>query len=233
MSAQKLSKSQIEAKEYVDKHKLDKILNEMLNSLIYNKCEHPTIFMIKFLASKLSESEQKASGILIKAQSEKSSGLNHESYKPGTISQPSENNKEVGVIDTKGKVKKSSSSSSSSDSEKRKKSKKIQLSEGISKDDQPRTKEDSKETNTNHKKSPKSSVSSKSSPSIESQNPEKNPENQSNPPNISKETHNNTETDKSIPIIPHPEEKKSSSKSSVSSKSSESFERDEDSQSEG
>lgn len=65
MSAQKLSKSQIEAKEYVEKHSLDKILNEMLNSLIYNKCDHPTVFMINYLASKLPRSELKKAGIHI------------------------------------------------------------------------------------------------------------------------------------------------------------------------
>lgn len=65
MSAQKLSKSQIEAKEYVEKHSLDKILNEMLNSLIYNKCEHPTVFMINYLASKLPYNDLNKAGIHI------------------------------------------------------------------------------------------------------------------------------------------------------------------------
>ena len=118
MSVQKLSKSQIEAKEYVDKHKLDKIISEMLNSLIYNKCEFPTIFMIKFLASKLNDSELKAVGIFIKSTSERSSESqsNHAVSEPETISQQSEENKEISLNENEQDRDRSLSSSSSSSS---------------------------------------------------------------------------------------------------------------------
>ena len=43
----KLSKAQIEAKTYVDTHNLEKIIGDMLNSLVYAKDPYPTVFMIK------------------------------------------------------------------------------------------------------------------------------------------------------------------------------------------
>jgi hypothetical protein len=56
----KLSKAQQEAKQYVEKHKLEKLVGEMLNTLVHSKDENPVIFMIKYLAG-LSNSEELAS----------------------------------------------------------------------------------------------------------------------------------------------------------------------------
>jgi len=42
-----MSKSQIRAKEYVEHHKLEKFIGEMLNTLVHAKDDNPCVFMIK------------------------------------------------------------------------------------------------------------------------------------------------------------------------------------------
>ncbi|OMJ83451.1 hypothetical protein SteCoe_15619 [Stentor coeruleus] len=64
----KLSKAQIEAKTYVETYKLEKIIGDMLNALVYSKDPHPTVFMIKYLASLAGPSELQENGILIGSQ---------------------------------------------------------------------------------------------------------------------------------------------------------------------
>lgn len=64
----KLSKAQIEAKSYVETHKLEKIIGDMLNALVYAKDPHPTVFMIKYLASLAGPSELQENGIVIGSQ---------------------------------------------------------------------------------------------------------------------------------------------------------------------
>ncbi|OMJ79448.1 hypothetical protein SteCoe_20550 [Stentor coeruleus] len=64
----KLSKAQIEAKAYVETHKLEKIIGDMLNALVYSKDPHPTVFMIKYLASLAGPSELQENGIIIGSQ---------------------------------------------------------------------------------------------------------------------------------------------------------------------
>jgi hypothetical protein len=77
----KLSKAQIEAKTYVETHKLEKIIGDMLNALVYAKDPHPTVFMIKYLASLAGPSELQENGIIIGSQA-----LQHPS--PKTLKNP-------------------------------------------------------------------------------------------------------------------------------------------------
>jgi hypothetical protein len=51
------------AQEIIDKHNLEPILAEMLNTLVHKKTRHPEIFMIKYLASYLSSEEKAKYGI--------------------------------------------------------------------------------------------------------------------------------------------------------------------------
>lgn len=62
----KLSKAQQEAKMYVDKHKLEQLIGEMLNSLVHAKDPFPMIYMIKYLAGLCKEDELAQNGIIVK-----------------------------------------------------------------------------------------------------------------------------------------------------------------------
>lgn len=62
----KLSKAQQEAKMYVDKHKLEQLIGEMLNSLVHAKDPFPMIYMIKYLAGLCKEEELAQNGIIVK-----------------------------------------------------------------------------------------------------------------------------------------------------------------------
>ena len=62
----KLSKAQQEAKMYVDKHKLEQLIGEMLNSLVHAKDPFPVIYMIKYLAGLCKEDELAQNGIIVK-----------------------------------------------------------------------------------------------------------------------------------------------------------------------
>ena len=83
----KLSKAQIEAKTYVDTHNLEKIIGDMLNSLVYAKDPYPTVFMIKYLASLATPEELSENGIKIESFTEQK--LPAESKLP-TESKPAE-----------------------------------------------------------------------------------------------------------------------------------------------
>jgi hypothetical protein len=67
----KLSKAQIEAKAYVENHNLEKVIGDMLNSLVYSKDPYPTVFMIKYLASLVSADELLEHGISISSSNGK------------------------------------------------------------------------------------------------------------------------------------------------------------------
>lgn len=61
----KISSQQILAKKYIEENDLEKIVSEMLNSLVHEKSKTPVVFMIKYLAGLLSEEERKAHNLQI------------------------------------------------------------------------------------------------------------------------------------------------------------------------
>jgi hypothetical protein len=51
------------AKDYIERHGLEPVLTEMLNSLVYEKVRNPEIYMIKYLAGQLSKEDRIKYGI--------------------------------------------------------------------------------------------------------------------------------------------------------------------------
>lgn len=64
----KLSKAQQDAKVYVERHQLEKVVGQMLNALVHTKDPSPITFMIKHLASLTTPQELAAAGIIINGQ---------------------------------------------------------------------------------------------------------------------------------------------------------------------
>ena len=50
-----MSRAQEKAKSYIDEHNVEKIISEMLNSLVHARDPKPLIFMIKYLANQVTE----------------------------------------------------------------------------------------------------------------------------------------------------------------------------------
>ena len=50
---------QIQAKKYLDEYDIENVISEMLNSLLHDQDPHPYVYMIKYLASLITESEIK------------------------------------------------------------------------------------------------------------------------------------------------------------------------------
>ena len=48
-----------EAQKYLDEFDIQSVVSEMLNSLLHEKDKHPYVYMIKYLASMMSEEERK------------------------------------------------------------------------------------------------------------------------------------------------------------------------------
>jgi len=61
----KVSNQQILAKKYIEENDIEKIISEMLNSLVHEKAKQPIVYMIKYLAGLLSEQERKDYGLII------------------------------------------------------------------------------------------------------------------------------------------------------------------------
>ena len=53
----KLSRAQQEAKNYCEQHGLEKLIGEMVNTLVHDRDPYPKIYMIKYLAGQLEEEE--------------------------------------------------------------------------------------------------------------------------------------------------------------------------------
>lgn len=49
--AKNLSKAQEKAKSFIEEHNVEKVISEMLNSLVHARDPQPVIFMIKYLAN--------------------------------------------------------------------------------------------------------------------------------------------------------------------------------------
>ena len=56
-------KKSVNAEEYINRHNLEPVLAEMLNTLVYEKVHNPEIFMIKYLTSLLSKEDRIKHGI--------------------------------------------------------------------------------------------------------------------------------------------------------------------------
>lgn len=61
----KLNKAQAKAKEYVSKHKIEKLIAEMVNSLVHTRDKKPIVYMIKYLANYCTQEELEQSGISV------------------------------------------------------------------------------------------------------------------------------------------------------------------------
>lgn len=61
----KISNQQILAKRYLEENNMEKIVSEMLNSLVHEKSKTPIVFMIKYLAGLLSEEEMAYHNLVI------------------------------------------------------------------------------------------------------------------------------------------------------------------------
>lgn len=60
-----LSKAQEKAKLFIEEHKVEKVISEMLNSLVHARDPNPIIFMIKYLANLVTEQELNENGIQV------------------------------------------------------------------------------------------------------------------------------------------------------------------------
>lgn len=58
-----LSRAQEKARLFIEEHKVEKVISEMLNSLVHARDPQPIIFMIKYLANLVSEQELNENGI--------------------------------------------------------------------------------------------------------------------------------------------------------------------------
>lgn len=63
--SKKLNKAQAKAQEYVSKHKLEKLISEMVNSLVHTKDKKPIVYMIKYLANYCTQEELEENGIKV------------------------------------------------------------------------------------------------------------------------------------------------------------------------
>ena len=55
----KKTERQIQAKKYLDEYDIENVISEMLNSLLHDQDPHPYVYMIKYLASLMTEDERK------------------------------------------------------------------------------------------------------------------------------------------------------------------------------
>jgi hypothetical protein len=51
MTSKRLTKAQEKAKGYVEEHNIERIISEMLNSLVHVRDPNPIVFMVLFLFS--------------------------------------------------------------------------------------------------------------------------------------------------------------------------------------
>lgn len=61
----KVSTQQILAKTYIEENEIERIINEMLNSLVHDRVKDPVIYMLKYLAGLITEEEKNQNGIVI------------------------------------------------------------------------------------------------------------------------------------------------------------------------
>jgi hypothetical protein len=61
----KLNKAQAKAKEYLGKHKIEKLISEMVNSLVHTRDKKPIVYMIKYLSNYCTQEELEQNGISV------------------------------------------------------------------------------------------------------------------------------------------------------------------------
>ena len=52
MDNNKIQSQQLQAKKYIEEHDLEKIVSEMLNSVVYDKSKQPIIYMVRTFLSR-------------------------------------------------------------------------------------------------------------------------------------------------------------------------------------
>jgi len=65
MENNKVSNQQVEAKRFIEENDLEKMISEMMNSVVYEKPKQPVVYMIKYLAGLLSDEERKHNNLII------------------------------------------------------------------------------------------------------------------------------------------------------------------------
>jgi hypothetical protein len=60
-----LSRAQEKAKSFIEEYQVEKIISEMLNSLVHSRDPNPIIFMIKYLSNLVTEQELEEHGIRV------------------------------------------------------------------------------------------------------------------------------------------------------------------------
>lgn len=65
MENAKVSNQQLLTKKYIEEYELEKIISEMLNSLVHEKSKQPIVYMIKYLAGLLTETERQNNHLVI------------------------------------------------------------------------------------------------------------------------------------------------------------------------
>ena len=64
-SQTKVSNQQLLAKKYIEENDIERIVSEMLNSLVHERVKQPLVYMIKFLAGLMTEEERASNGLVI------------------------------------------------------------------------------------------------------------------------------------------------------------------------
>ena len=64
-STEKISNMQLIAKRYIEENDLERIISEMINSLVHERVKNPLVYMIKYLAGLMTEEERKINGLII------------------------------------------------------------------------------------------------------------------------------------------------------------------------
>ena len=60
-----ISKQKLIAKKYIEENDLERIISEMINSLVHERVKNPLVYMIKYLAGLMTEEERKVNGFII------------------------------------------------------------------------------------------------------------------------------------------------------------------------
>lgn len=64
--SKKLNKAQAKAEQYVQTHKIEKLISEMVNSLVHTRDKKPIVYMIKYLSNYCTQEELEENGIQVK-----------------------------------------------------------------------------------------------------------------------------------------------------------------------
>ena len=65
MEKSDISNQTLIAKKYIEENDIERIISEMINSLVHERVKNPLVYMIKYLAGLMSEEERKTNGLII------------------------------------------------------------------------------------------------------------------------------------------------------------------------